>query len=179
VRNLESIGITYLKDSGCEIDGITIYGSPCSPRARGAGLSCTRVHLPHTRANTGAMAFQAEDLSPVWAQVPEHVDVLITHTPAHGHGDLTEKGASMGDRSLLTHIEQRIVPRVHVCGERLRSCAQGGSDGITQDIITKATVLLPLRTEESFSLTHVLCDTTRECVTRPSSSISTRALKVL
>jgi len=66
-------GITYLRDSALEIEGLKIWGSPWQPWF-------------------GDWAFNLERgprLAEKWARIPDDVDVLITHGPPHGTLDQT------------------------------------------------------------------------------------------
>jgi len=50
-----------------------------------------------------------------WDLIPEVIDVLITHGPPFGIGDLTARGDKAGCQDLLEVLE-RIKPRVHIFG---------------------------------------------------------------
>lgn len=89
----------YLNDSGIELAGIKIWGSPISPwfydwafnRQRGAEI---RQH---------------------WDLIPNDTDILITHGPPFGILDLTKSGESVGCHDLLAAV-QRVQPRLHLFG---------------------------------------------------------------
>merc|ERR1712000_681703 len=51
-----------------------------------------------------------------WANIPPKVEVLLTHTPPIGHGDLCSTGVRAGCVELLSEVQQRIKPRYHVFG---------------------------------------------------------------
>ena len=51
-----------------------------------------------------------------WNLIPEDTDVLITHTPPLGFGDLTSTGVRAGCVDLLHCVQQRIKPKYHVYG---------------------------------------------------------------
>lgn len=84
-------GITYLENSEVTIDGVKFWGSPYTP-------------------TFGDWAFmKARDkIYKVWAQIPEDVNVLITHGPPLGVLDLTYNRDNTlfrcGDRALLKKI---------------------------------------------------------------------------
>lgn len=86
------------------IDGINFFGSPFTPTYP--------TWAYHVDRNTSHL---------YWSQVPDNVDVLITHGPAHGIGDKTSMGVpkgeikSLGDAHLLTRIKQ-IEPKYHIFG---------------------------------------------------------------
>lgn len=64
---------TYLNDDSVVIDGLTFHGSPWVP-------------------TFGGWAFMKPDreLSEHWDRIPKETDVLITHGPVWGYGDLVE-----------------------------------------------------------------------------------------
>ena len=51
-----------------------------------------------------------------WNLIPNDVDILITHTPPVGHGDLCCTGVRAGCVELLNSIQKRIKPKYHVFG---------------------------------------------------------------
>lgn len=92
--------ITYLEDSGCTINGISIWGSPWQP----------------TFCNWGFNLDRGEPLQKKWDLIPEDTDVLITHGPPIGHGDLCFHGGRAGCVDLLQTIQGRVKPQYHVFG---------------------------------------------------------------
>lgn len=92
-------GLTYLEDSGCEIGGLKFWGSPQTPRFFDWAFNVDRG--PQIRR--------------YWDRIPAETDVLITHGPPLGRGDLTKAGERAGCADLLAAI-QRIQPRLHVAG---------------------------------------------------------------
>jgi Icc-related predicted phosphoesterase len=88
-----------LNDSGVEIEGMTVWGSPITPfffdwafnRHRGA----------HIRRH--------------WDLIPAGVDILVTHGPPYGILDRTARGQCVGCEELLPVVE-RLRPRLHVFG---------------------------------------------------------------
>ncbi len=92
-------GVTYLNDSGTEIEGLKIWGSPIQPwfydwafnRKRGAEI---KKH---------------------WDLIPSDTDILITHGPPYGILDKCENGDVVGCEELLAKVLQ-INPRLHVFG---------------------------------------------------------------
>lgn len=67
---------TYLEDEGIEICGIKFYGTPWQPE-----FCRWAFNLPR-----GSACLEK------WNLIPDNVDVLITHTPPVGHGDLCCSG---------------------------------------------------------------------------------------
>ena len=62
----------YLEDSGIEIDGVRFWGSPWTPNFMDWAFMLDRDELLYQK----------------WKAIPEHTDVLITHGPPKGIGDL-------------------------------------------------------------------------------------------
>jgi predicted phosphohydrolase len=91
--------VIYLNDSGTEIDGLKIWGSPIQPwfydwafnRQRGADI---RKH---------------------WDLIPTDTDILVTHGPPHGVRDKTVDGTLVGCADLMAKV-QEIQPKLHVFG---------------------------------------------------------------
>lgn len=83
-----------------EIYGLKIYGSPWQPEFLGWAFNIPR----------GVECLKK------WEQIPDNVDILITHTPPLGHGDLACSGIRTGCVELLTSIQERIKPKYHVFG---------------------------------------------------------------
>jgi len=93
---------TYLEDSGIEIDGIRFWGSPWTP----------------TFMDWAFMLDRGQPLHKKWQQIPESTDVLITHGPPRGIGDLVAMGfrcQNVGCVNLLDRIQQLSLT-AHVFG---------------------------------------------------------------
>lgn len=91
--------IHYLCDSSVRLSGLTIWGSPWSPRF-------------------GDMAFNLErgpDIASKWSAIPENLDVLLTHTPPARILDRIYSGRHVGCADLAATIAQR-PPRLHAFG---------------------------------------------------------------
>ena len=88
-----------LIDEGIEILGLKIWGSPVTPLYGGAfGRS------------------SPSDRERLYAQIPEGVDILVTHGPPYGILDrMTQSTQPAGCRELLKIVE-RVKPRLHVFG---------------------------------------------------------------
>lgn len=95
-------GVTYLNDSGFEINGVKFWGSPVQPRF-------------------GDWAFnrdRGEKIKAHWDLIPNDTDVLITHGPAFRLLDLSRYGGfeeHCGCRDLYEAI-LRVQPKVHAFG---------------------------------------------------------------
>jgi hypothetical protein len=91
---------TYLEDDEVTIEGIRIYGSPWQPEFCDWAFNLDR----------------GEPCLEKWKKIPEGIDVLLTHGPPVGFGDLCENGLRAGCVDLLFQIQQRIKPKFHVAG---------------------------------------------------------------
>lgn len=90
----------YLQDELLELYGLKIYGTPWQPE-----FCKWAFNLP-----------RGEQCLDKWNKIPSNVDILITHTPPVGHGDLCCSGVRAGCVELLTTIQQRVKPKYHVFG---------------------------------------------------------------
>lgn len=99
VRILTMQGLIYLQDSEITIDGVKFYGSPWSPWFYDWAFNLHR-------------GFEIREK---WALIPKDTDVLITHGPIHGHGDMTDDGQMVGCTDLAETI-QKVQPEYHIFG---------------------------------------------------------------
>jgi Icc-related predicted phosphoesterase len=91
---------TYLENSGVMIDKVTFWGSPYTPEFLNWAFMYPR--------GTSAQRY--------WSQIPDNLDVLITHGPPFGILDQTAPGeAHLGCEELLNAVEEK-KPRVHLFG---------------------------------------------------------------
>lgn len=93
-------GCIYLEDSGVEIEGYKIYGSPWSPTFYDWGFN-----LPRGKA-----------ILEKWKKIPTDTDILITHGPPYKILDKTISGSYAGCEDLLNEIKNRIKPKFHIFG---------------------------------------------------------------
>jgi Icc-related predicted phosphoesterase len=91
--------IIYLNDSGVEIEGIKIWGSPVQPWFFNWAFNRQR----------------GDDIKRHWDLVPSGTGILITHGPPYGIMDGTARGEKVGCEELLTVVE-KIRPKIHVFG---------------------------------------------------------------
>lgn len=92
-------GVTYLKDSGIRIQGISIWGSPITPWFY----------------NWAFNRYPGIDIQKHWDLIPATTDILITHGPCYGFLDQTLSGESVGCSDLRRLIDQ-IKPKFHIFG---------------------------------------------------------------
>jgi Icc-related predicted phosphoesterase len=91
--------LIYLNDSGVEIEGIKIWGSPIQPWFHDWAFNRKR----------------GPEIQKYWDLIPTDSDIVITHGPAFGIHDRLVSGMPVGCEDLLPTL-QRIAPKVHLCG---------------------------------------------------------------
>lgn len=89
----------YLEDSEVTIKGLRIWGSPWTPE-----FNDWAFNLP-----------RGERLRQRWAQIPEGVDILVTHGPPYGVLDRGPDGAPLGCPDLGARVVA-VQPLLHVFG---------------------------------------------------------------
>lgn len=109
-RLIAEAGAVLLLNESVQVDGFRIWGSPVTPQF----------------CNWHFMKDRGIDIAKVWEQIPLDVDILLTHGPAYGHGDLcppynTPVPKVAGCLDLLNRIRviknnDAVYPRVHVFG---------------------------------------------------------------
>mmetsp|Transcript_24397 Transcript_24397/g.51126 ORF Transcript_24397/g.51126 Transcript_24397/m.51126 type:complete len:415 (+) Transcript_24397:105-1349(+) len=82
---------TYLEDTSTEVLGYKIYGSPWQPE-----FCNWAFNLP-----------RGPDCASKWRDIPNDTDILVTHGPPVGHGDLCTSGLRAGCVDLLAEILKR------------------------------------------------------------------------
>lgn len=92
-------GLTYLEDAEVTLAGLRIWGSPWQPWFHDWAFNLRR----------GAA------IDEKWKLIPEGVDVLVTHGPPLGFGDMVHDGERVGCEDLLRHLA-RVKPRLHLFG---------------------------------------------------------------
>jgi Icc-related predicted phosphoesterase len=91
----------YLEDAMIEIEGIRIYGTPWVPAYHEWAFNLPRDGI---------------DLKVKRDAIPNGIDILLTHNPPFGHGDLTSYNEKVGCQLLLQAI-RRVKPRYHIFGD--------------------------------------------------------------
>lgn len=91
--------ITYLNDSGVEIEGIKIWGSPVQPYFHGWAFN--RI---------------GETINEHWDKIPLDTNILITHGPIFGYLDMTLEGIRTGCEFLRAKLPEFTDLKIHVCG---------------------------------------------------------------
>ena len=105
--------VHFLNDSGVELEGVKIYGTPWTP----------------TFGNWAFMTCE-EALDNIYSKIPEGLDILLSHGPAYGWNDVILKGPyksysredeHIGSKSLRKHI-LRAKPK-HFCYGHIHECS--------------------------------------------------------
>ena len=104
----------YLQDEGVEIEGVRFWGSPWQPWFFDWAFNLQR----------GA------PLKEKWDLIPAGTEVLITHGPPFGFGDMTTRGAAVGCQDLLQAI-RRVRPRFHIFGHIHEGYGLWEEEGVT------------------------------------------------
>lgn len=99
-RALLSGCATYLQDEALDLEGIQVYGSPWTPQFFDYAFMLPR----------------GEALAQQWAKIPTETELLITHGPPQGLGDLTFMGVSAGCEALQTRLQELTSLQLHVFG---------------------------------------------------------------
>lgn len=82
-------GVTYLNDSGVEIDGLKIWGSPITPYFYNWAFN--RV---------------GGTIKKHWDLIPLDIDILVTHGPIFGYLDKVDRRYSKGCTYLLDRVNE-------------------------------------------------------------------------
>jgi len=102
----------YLENSGVEVAGLKIWGSPVQPEFNNWAFNVAR----------------GEAIRRYWKMIPPGTDVLVTHGPPFGVLDKSHPStAHLGCEELAKAVEQ-IKPRLHVFGH-----IHGGYGSFTGD----------------------------------------------
>jgi Icc-related predicted phosphoesterase len=96
---LSDYGIIYLNDSGINIEGIKIWGSPIQPCFHDWAFNRER----------------GQEIKKHWDLIPDDIHILITHGPPYGILDATFSGLSVGCEELLKRVTQ-VKPHIHAFG---------------------------------------------------------------
>jgi len=109
-------GVIYLENSGCEIEGLKIWGSPTSP----------------TFLRWFFMKNRGKSIKKCWDAIPDNTDILITHGPPMGILDYVPYSYNnhhVGCEELYKRV-MKIKPKLHVFGHIHYSYGQIKQNGI-------------------------------------------------
>ena len=87
--------VTYLQDSGVDIDGLKIWGSPWQP-----AFFDWAFNLPR----------RGDELAQKWDLIPDDTNILLTHGPPYGILDLTNRYEKVGCERMIDKV-------IGLCGE--------------------------------------------------------------
>ena len=106
--------IIYLNDSGAEVEGLNLWGSPVTPWFHNWAFN--RVD---------------EKIDYHWNLIPENTDVLITHGPSYLTLDATRSGLRVGCQGLAEKISELPNLKIHVFGHIHEAAGIVEKNGIT------------------------------------------------
>jgi len=114
--------ITYLNDSGVEIEGVKIWGSPVQPYF-----------------NNWAFNRIGEAINEHWDKIPLDTNILITHGPIFGYLDMTLEGVRTGCEYLREKLPMFTDLKIHACGHIHE--AYGSHEFVDGQLFLNASVL--------------------------------------
>ena len=91
----------YLLNSSTDVDGLKIWGSPCTPIFDGVNK-----HFSY---------FMYKKDEHPWDQIPDNIDILVTHGPPKGILDQDSNEKRCGCSLLLNRVKQ-VKPKIHIFG---------------------------------------------------------------
>lgn len=110
---------TYLEDSSVDLYGIKIYGTPWYVNIlilfQFKSIIDSYFRQPEF-GNWGFNLKRGDECLKKWNLIPEDTDILITHSPPLGYGDLVCSGVRAGCTELLATVQKRVKPKYHVFG---------------------------------------------------------------
>ncbi len=89
---------TYLQDSGCEFEGLRIYGTPWTPEFNEWAFNATE-----------------SELKSLFRRIPSGLDILLSHGPPYGFLDANAIGLQCGSIALRNAVVEK-SPKAVVCG---------------------------------------------------------------
>lgn len=112
--------INYLDDSGVELFGLKIWGSPISPWFHDWAFNRLR-DTPHMDDYVEPYADINKYIKPHWDMIPLDTDIVVTHGPPYGHGDSLAMKFRRGNESRVGCIDlmdrlRKVKPKVSVFG---------------------------------------------------------------
>ena len=99
IKNMLPNNVIYLNDSGVEIEGCKIWGSPVQPAFSNWAFN----------REIGA------SIKKHWDLIPMDTDILVTHGPPFQILDKVTKGKHVGCLDLMLQVN-KIKPRLHIFG---------------------------------------------------------------
>ncbi len=108
-------GVIYLQDSGVEIEGLKIWGSPWQPWFFDWAFNLER----------------GPAIAKAWAKIPDDTEVLITHGPPADILDKVPNGDHVGCEDLRARVKQLSKLKLHVFGHIHHSYGKRTIGGVT------------------------------------------------
>jgi Icc-related predicted phosphoesterase len=108
---LDKPELSFLCDSGIEIEGVKFWGSPWTLKFPGINPHCCAFTLDND-----------DELKQKWDLIPDDIDVLITHMPPFGIFDRTKRNEHVGSLSLrmnnllCENLKLHVFGHIHECG---------------------------------------------------------------
>jgi Icc-related predicted phosphoesterase len=137
IELLEHDRLHYLEDSGLEIDGLKIWGSPwVKPVGPGGwAFSIGEQVEPEEQGQDWQPTLARDDLGQVhsmrehsrrhgvsleraFSRIPDDTNILVTHSPPYGicdDGIYPFETRHYGSRALRARVEE-VQPQIHICG---------------------------------------------------------------
>jgi hypothetical protein len=110
--------IHYLDDSGVNLFGLNIWGSPITPWFHDWAFNRQRYTSLDGETDPGT----SDIITPHWEMIPKDTDILLTHGPPYGYGDLlstrnrkNDQCPRVGCKDITPFIEE-IRPKIHAFG---------------------------------------------------------------
>ena len=92
-------GVIYLEDTGTNVNGFEIWGSPITPWFYDWAFNRER----------------GQEIRRHWDRIPASTQILVTHGPPHGILDRTVRGDEVGCLDLRVVVDA-MKPELHVFG---------------------------------------------------------------
>ena len=129
--------INYLDDSGINLFGLNIWGSPIQPWFHDWAFNRFRNTHIDIDGKTKWVGDTINGIKPHWDMIPDDTDILITHGPPFMHGDgLCDKFKKYGEFphvgcvDLMNRIKE-IKPKINVFGHIHEGYGVTEEDGTT------------------------------------------------
>lgn len=124
IEELIPEGVHFLNRSGVVLDGIKFWGAPDTPWFHNWAFNIHR---------------ETPEMEAVWDEMPEDVDVLLTHGPPFKVLDYTIEGLYVGCEVLARKLET-IKPKVHSFGhihEDYGAIEKGGTLFLNSSVVNR------------------------------------------
>ena len=130
--NMDGIGLDKQHIDGYKIFTNAVYLQHQSLEIPDLGSNGFKIFAsPYTPEFVGGFQLYSEKESRLkWQDIPNDIDLLISHGPPYNILDSTSRGMSIGDKVLMNEINQRIKPKAVLFGHVHASFGQTEVDGI-------------------------------------------------